>query len=67
MTNFVILRIAADGIYEHVGKNAKGYETIGEACDEVNRLLQQDSSASFSFAVFEKEAIYRNETRVRRL
>lgn len=63
---FVILRIAADGIYECVGKNAKGYETIVEATDEVGRLLREDSSSSFTFAVFEREAIYHNEVRVRR-
>lgn len=66
MTTFVVLRIAADGIYECVGKNAKGYETLGEASDEVGRLLREDSSNSFTFAVFEREAIYANEIRVRR-
>jgi hypothetical protein len=66
MSKFVILRIAADGIYEHVGKNAKGYDTLGEATEEVHRMLRADTSASFTFAVFEREAIYESEIRVRR-
>lgn len=59
MTNFVILRIAADGIYEHVGKNAKGYETRGDAFTEIERLLRLDSTEKGTqLAIFELEDIY---------
>lgn len=64
MTNFVILRIAADGIYECVGRNAKGFASVEEATDEARRILREDpvKPETYHLAVFEREAIYANET-----
>lgn len=67
MSKFVILRIAADGIYECVGKSVQGHATLAEATDEAHRLLRSEPvEKGTHLAIFEREAVYAAEVKVKR-
>ena len=67
MSRFVILRIAADGIYECIGQTTQGYENRGAALCEVDRLLRLPSAKEDTqLVIFEREAIYATELTIKR-